>query len=70
MVLKSNNQNDILWEVLDIVIFHIALTYATQVYDHKSDFRRILFEKDIELFSLFGDNFKMKKVEIIKSIVD
>ena len=70
LVLKSNNQNDILWEVLDIVVFHIALTYATQVYNHKSDFRRILFEKEIELFSLFGDDYKNKKAEIIKSIVE
>ena len=56
--------------MLDIVVFHIALTYATQVYNHKSDFRRILFEKEIELFSLFGDDFKNKKAEIIKSIVE
>ena len=36
----------------------------------KGFLNKIFTEKEIELFSLFGDDFKNKKAEIIKSIVE
>lgn len=60
--------DDVLWEVLEIVLFDIAMDYALKNREKGKDFRRRLFNKEIELFAKFGVEFKNKKVNEINNI--
>lgn len=58
-----------MWEVLEIVLFDMAMDYALKNREQGKDFRRLLFNKEIELFAKFGVEFKNKKVNEIKNIL-
>ena len=45
------------------------MEYATSNRKNGKDFRRALFSKEIELFSLFGEDFKVRKTEEIEKIL-
>lgn len=60
---------ELLWNILNPVLFEIAMEYATSNRQNGKDFRRALFVKEIELFSLFGDDFKKRKTDEIESIL-
>lgn len=57
---KYNTIDDVLWEVLEIVLFDMAMGYALKNREQGKDFRRYLFNKEIELFAKFGAEFKKK----------
>ena len=60
----------IIYSVLDIVSFDIAMKFAISNREKHKDFRRKLFEKEVEIYSLFGDDFeKNKKREIVKVLM-
>ena len=61
---------DILWDVLEVVSFPISTKYATENFDKRFDYRRKLFENQIDLYSRFGENFKNKKIKEIKKILE
>lgn len=63
-------EEDVLWYVLEVVLFNVAMDYAIKNRKKGEDFRRILFKKEIELYSRFGENFKMRKVEAINRILE
>ena len=63
-------EDDVLWYVLEVVLFNVAMDYAIKNRKKGEDFRRILFKKEIELYSRFGENFKMRKVEAINRILE
>lgn len=60
---------ELLWSILNIVLFKKAMEYATANRQNGKDFRRALFTKEIELFSLFGDEFKKRKTDEIEGIL-
>lgn len=60
---------EVLWNVLNVVLFDTAMKYAILNKRAGEDFRRQLFEKEIELFSLFGESFKETKVKEIQNIL-
>lgn len=60
---------DVLYFVINKVTFRIALEYAIENREKNKDFRRKLFSKEVELFSLFGEDFKLKKLNEIESII-
>ena len=63
-------EEEVLWYVLELVLFNVAMDYAIKNRKKGEDFRRILFKKEIELYSRFGENFKVRKVEAINRILE
>lgn len=62
--------DDILWEVLDIVLFNIAMEYAVKNKEKGRDFRRLLFAKEIELYAKFGKDFENRKINEINHLLE
>lgn len=61
----TTDEKEVIRSVLDIVSFDIAMEFAISNREKNKDFRRKLFEKEVEIYSLFGETFeKSKKREI------
>lgn len=69
-VVKTKDFEDILWHVIDIVSFPIAMDYAKKNYSPNLDFRREYFKKQVAVFSMFGDKFKQRKIDEIRRTVN
>lgn len=67
--LEENMIKDILWDILDIILFDIAVKYELANRVKGKDFRRLLFQKELELYAMFGDEFKEKKLNEINRIL-
>lgn len=63
------DETELLWNILNSVLFEKAMEHATSSRQNGKDFRRALFSKEIELFSLFGEDFKKRKTEDIEKIL-
>lgn len=58
-------KKEVLWCVVNIFSFDIAMEYAMSNREKERDFRYGLFSKEIEICLLFGEEFeKRKKFEI------
>lgn len=66
---ELDTEEETLWNVLDVILFDIAMEYAIRNQVQGQDFRRILFTKEIELYSQFGDNYKTRKIKEINEIL-
>ena len=64
------SEREVLWNVLDILSTNITMKYAMNNQEKGKDFRRALFKKEKEIFSLFGEDFYKKKEEEIKEILE
>jgi len=62
-------EEEVLWCVLDELVFEVAMRYAIENREKGVDFRKALFDKEIELFSRFGNDFKHRKVSEINEIL-
>ncbi|MDD3393472.1 MAG: Imm63 family immunity protein [Anaerotignum sp.] len=60
---------EVLLNVLNAVLFDISMEYAIENRIEGKDFRRSLFKKEIELFSMFGEDFKQRKSKEIQEIL-
>ena len=60
----------VLLYVLEIVSFDIALNYAKRNRKGSEDFRKELFTKEIEIYSLFGTKYEKKKKREIDKILE
>lgn len=60
----------VLLYVLEIVSFDIALNYAKRNRKESEDFRKELFTKEIEIYSLFGTKYEKKKKREIDKILE
>ena len=58
------------WNVLDIISFDMAMEYAIHNRVENKDFRHALFEKEIKIYSLFGEEFEQKKCLEIAEILE
>lgn len=65
----TSEKEEVLWAVMDIISFDIAMEYAIKNKEGGRDFRRELFKKEIEIFALFGIKFKKKKRQEIEEIL-
>lgn len=65
----TTDEKDIIISVLDIVSFDIAMEFAINNREKNKDFRIKLFEKEVEIYSLFGDEFKNYKKREIEEIL-
>lgn len=60
---------DVLWYVLETALFELAVEYAKKNSGQTEDFRKLLFQKEIELFALFGQSFRERKIAQINAIL-
>lgn len=65
----TSEKEEVLWCVIDIISFDIAMGYAMNNREEGRDFRRVLFEKEKEIYSLFGEKFEKKKRLEIEEIL-
>ena len=56
----TTDEKEVIRSVLDIVSFDIAMEFAISNREKNKDFRRKLFEKEVEIYSLFGETFEKK----------
>ena len=54
-------KEEVLWNVVEIFSFDIAMEYAMNNREKGKDFRRALFKKELEIYSLFGEKFEIRK---------
>jgi hypothetical protein len=64
-----DNVRDVLWYVVRELSFGISNKYASKYTKDGEDFRRKLFEKELEIFSLFGEDFRDRKEKEIQDIL-
>ena len=66
----TTDEKEVIRSVLDIVSFDIAMEFAISNREKHKDFRRKLFEKEVEIYSLFGDDFEKNKKREIEEILE
>ncbi len=63
----TTEKEELLCYIVEIISFDIAMEYAIKNKEEGRDFRRALFKREIEIYSLFGEKFeKKKRLEIEK----
>lgn len=67
--LELESEEEVLWNVLNAVLFNIASFYASKNTAKGTDFRRALFAKEIELYSKFGEKFEERRRKEIEGIL-
>ena len=65
----TTDEKEVIRIVLDIVSFDIAMEFAISNREKNKDFRRKLFEKEVEIYSLFGETFEKSKKREIEEIL-
>ena len=65
----TTDEKEVIRSVLDIVSFDIAMEFAISNREKNKDFRRKLFEKEVERYSLFGETFEKSKKREIEEIL-
>lgn len=65
----TNEERDVLWNVLQIITPNIAMEYALRNRENGRDFRRAFFTKEKEIFSMFGKDFEKRKDAEIEEIL-
>ncbi len=65
----TDDKREVLWHAVQIVSVEIIMNYAMHNREKGKDFRRAFFAKEIEVFSLFGEDFEKRKKEEIKIIL-
>lgn len=66
---EMESEEEVFWNVLEILLFDVAMDYAIRNRIKGKDFRRGLFRKEIELYSKFGEDLKKRKIEEINEIL-
>lgn len=67
---ELKSEEEVLWNVLDTVLFDVAMDYAIENRVQKKDFRRVLFAKEIDLYFKFGDDFGKRKIQEVNEILE
>lgn len=65
----TSEKEEVLWCIVEIISFDIAMEYAIKNKKEGRAFRRALFKKEIEIYSLFGEKFEKKKRPEIEEIL-
>ena len=65
----TTDEKEVIRSVLDIVSFDMAMEFAISNREKNKDFRRKLFEKEVEIYSLFGETFEKSKKREIEEIL-
>ena len=67
--IESQDAKDILYRIFESITFRIASEYELDHRVENQDFRRILFDKQVELLSIIDASFAKKLEEEIKQIL-
>ena len=62
-------KREVLWNAVEIISNNIIMQYAICNREKGKDFRRALFKKEVEIFSLFGEDFRKRKIDEIEEIL-
>lgn len=62
-------EREVLWEVLEFIAYDIAHKYAVSNSEVGVDSRHALFDKEIEIYSLFGEDFERRKRDEIEEVL-
>lgn len=65
----TDDKREVLWNAVEIFSTNIIMNFAICNTEKGKDFRRALFAKEKEIFSLFGKDFKKRKDEEIEEIL-
>lgn len=65
----TDEKREVLWNVVEIISINTIINFAICNREEGRDFRRALFAKEKEIFSLFGQDFQKRKDEEIKEIL-
>lgn len=65
----TSEEREVLWNALGILSTNIIMDFALRNREKGKDFRRNLFAKEREIFSLFGKDFEKRKDEEIEDIL-
>lgn len=65
----TDDKREVLWNALEVLSADIIINFALSNREKGKDFRRALFAKEIEIFSLFGIDFKERKEKEIRDIL-
>lgn len=71
-VKEFNNYDDFFYEILSFVISCISIAYERNERlnrDKRTDFRRLYFNKEVELFKRFGDNYSSRKEKEVANVL-
>lgn len=66
---QYDNEDDVLWIILHNYLWVIAAKYAAQNTKPGIEYRRVYFSKQIELFSLFSEEFGKRRAAEIEEIL-
>lgn len=65
----TSDEREVLWNALKTLSIKIITDFAIENREKGKDFRRNLFAKEIEIFSMFGTDFEKRKVKEIEDIL-
>ena len=65
----TDKKREVLWNAVNIISANIIINFAICNREKGKDFRRALFAKEKEIFSLFGQDFQKRKDEEIEEIL-
>lgn len=65
----TDEKREVLWNAVKIISAKIIMDFAMCNREKGKDFRRALFVKENEIFSLFGEDFEKRKKEEIEQIL-
>ncbi|MCM1235246.1 MAG: Imm63 family immunity protein [Ruminococcus flavefaciens] len=65
----TDDIREVLWNAVSDISADIVIKYASCNKEKGRDFRRALYAKEKEIYSLFGEDFKKKKEMEIKEIL-
>lgn len=71
-VKEFNNYDDFFYEILNFVISCISIAYERNERlnrDKNTDFRQLYFNKEVELFKRFGDNYSSRKEKEVANVL-
>jgi len=66
----TNEEREVLWNALEIFSTPIIMDFAIRNREKGRDFRRTLFAKEKEIFSMFGKDFEKRKNAEIEEILN
>lgn len=65
----TDEKREVLWNAVGIFSTNIIMNFAMRNREKGKDFRRALFAKEKEIFSLFGKDFEERKNKEIEEIL-
>lgn len=66
----TDEKREVLWHAVETISIDMIMNFALCNREKGKDFRRALFAKEKEIFSLFGQDFEKRKEKEIEEILN